>query len=194
MPWIGPTLALVAYLLGSVSFAILVAARHGVDPRTEGSHNPGATNVGRLVGKGAGRLVLVLDALKGFAPALAARLVLGGDHPLTAITAVAAVMGHVLPLWHGFRGGKGAATAAGALLAVVPWAGATAALVFVVLKKATRRASVGSLGGALSGALLTLGLEGPGVLSAMAGAIFLIVLLRHVDNLGRLLRGEEPPS
>jgi glycerol-3-phosphate acyltransferase PlsY len=191
---VGLGLAAGAYLLGSVSFAIVVAARHGVDPRTAGSGNPGATNVGRLLGKRVGRTVLVLDLLKGAVPTLAATLLLGRTDPWTAATGVAAVLGHCLPAWHELRGGKGAATAAGVMLVVVPPAGIVAAATYVGLKKLTRRASVGSLGGALAGAGVVAAIEGPTPPTWMAAAVLLLVVLRHLDNIGRLLRGEEPES
>ena len=192
---LGPTLALGAYLLGSVSFGLLAARRQGVDLREVGSGNIGATNVGRALGKRTGLVVLLLDAGKGAVPALVARVLLGPDAPWTAAIGVAAVIGHCYPVWHRFRGGKGAATAAGVMLALVPPAGAVAALVYVGLKKLTRRASVGSLGGALAGAATTwllLGTTSPRTYAA--SAIVAVVFSRHISNIRRLVRGEEPPS
>lgn len=192
---LGPTLALGAYLLGSVSFGLLAARRRGVDLREVGSGNIGATNVGRALGKRTGRVVLVLDAAKGAIPALLAFFLLGPDAPWTGAVGVAAVVGHCYPIWHGFRGGKGAATAAGVMLALVPPAGAVAVVVYVGLKKLTKRASVGSLAGALAGALcawLWLGTNSPRVMAA--AAIVVVVFSRHLSNLRRLVRGEEPPS
>jgi glycerol-3-phosphate acyltransferase PlsY len=191
---VGLPLLIAAYLIGSVSFGLVLAARRGVDLRAVGSGNTGATNVARALGKRAGHAVMALDALKGFLPALGARLWLGPGDPWTAAAAVATALGHVLPIWHRFRGGKGAATAAGAMLAVLPPAGLAALVAFFGLKKLTRRASVGSLGGAMVGALVALAL-GPGPWPvAMAVALLALVVLRHWDNLGRLLRGQEPPS
>ena len=195
MSWLGPTLSAFAYLLGSVSFAILVARRYGVDPRSEGSHNPGATNVGRLVGKRAGRMVLALDAAKGALPMLAARGLLGMDDVWSAVVGSAAVLGHCFPIWHGGRGGKGAATAAGVMLVAAPPAGLAAVLTYLVAKKVTRRASVGSLAGALVGAIVSALWAGWDTPAAAAGVvIFVLVVLRHADNIVRLARGEEPES
>lgn len=195
MPWLGPTLALLAYLLGSVSFAILIARRHGVDPREEGSGNPGATNVGRVLGKRAGRMVLLLDVAKGALPMLAARVLLDANDPWTAVVGTAAALGHCFPVWHGGRGGKGAATAAGVMLVASPFAGLGAVVTYVALKKASSRASVGSLGGAAVGAALAYGIEGPSSPATWAGAaILLLVAVRHHDNIARLLQGTEPPS
>lgn len=192
---LGPAIALGGYLLGSVSPGLILAKRRGVELRRGGSGNIGATNVGRLLGKRAGRQVLLLDAAKGALPALVARAVLGPDDGWAAATGAAAVLGHCFPIWHGFRGGKGAATAAGVLLALVPPAGLAAAGTYVALKKLSGRASVGSIGGALVGAGCTLALLGPASPRAlMAGTLLGIVLVRHRDNLVRLARGQEPPS
>ncbi len=192
---LGPALAVGAYLLGSISSAILLAKRRGIDLREAGSGNPGATNARRVLGEGAGRLVLAFDAGKGALPSLVARATLGADDPWKAATGAAAALGHCFPIWHGLRGGKGAATAAGVLLVLVPPAGVAAAGTYVVLKKLTKRASVGSIGGALVGAGTTWVLLGPASpRSWMATALLALVLVRHADNLGRLVRGEEPPS
>lgn len=193
--WLGPALTGGAYLLGSIIPGLIAARRAGVDLRAEGSGNVGATNVKRVLGKRTGRVVMALDVLKGFVPTLAAVLLLGPEDPWTAATGVAAVVGHVLPVWHGLRGGKGAATAAGALLAAVPLAGAAAALAFVAIKKLTRRASAGSLTGAAVGCAATLALLGPRhPATYMAVGILAIIIVRHADNIGRLLRGTEPPG
>lgn len=191
---VGPALAAGGYLLGSVSFGLLAARRRGVDLRAVGSGNVGATNVRRALGAPTGRAVLLLDAAKGAVPSLAARTLLGADHPWTAASGVAAVLGHCYPVWHGFSGGKGAATAAGVMLALSPPAGLAAAGTYVALKKATRRASVGSLGGALVGAATAWAVHGPTPRAWMATTILGVVTLRHHDNIARLLRGEEPPS
>lgn len=190
---LGPGLAVVAYLLGSISFGLIAAARAGVDLRAGGSGNVGATNVGRVLGKRTGRVVLVLDALKGTLPVAVGRYVLHVDDRWVAAAGALAVLGHCLPLWHGLRGGKGAATAAGVLLPVVPVAGVLGTLTYVALKRLTKRASVGSLAGALVGAVAaTFVTTGP--LVWMAWVIAVLIVLRHVDNLGRLLRGTEPES
>jgi glycerol-3-phosphate acyltransferase PlsY len=192
---IGVLFVLAGYLLGSVSFGLVAARKAGVDLRHGGSGNIGATNVGRVLGKKTGRTVLLLDALKGFVPVLGARFVLGPDDGFTAATGVAAVLGHLAPLWHGFRGGKGAATSAGVLLAAVPWAGVAGAVGYLIGKKGTRRASVGSLLGATLGVLVTVAVVGPtGPRPVMAYSLLLMVIIRHSGNIGRLVRGVEPPS
>ncbi len=183
-----------AYLLGSVSFGLIAARRAGVDLRTLGSGNIGATNVGRALGKRTGRIVLALDAAKGALPAALAWHLLGLDDPFTAATGAAAVVGHCFPIWYGFRGGKGAATSAGVMLVLVPIAGAGAALAYAALKRLTKRASAGSLVGAAVGAGVTAALLGSAPRTWMAAAVLAVVLARHAGNIGRLVRGEEPPS
>ncbi len=195
--WTGAAATIAAYMLGSVSFAILVARRAGVDLRAAGSGNPGATNVGRVLGRRAGRLVLALDALKGAAPALAGVLAFGATDARTAAIGVAAVVGHVWPLWHGGRGGRGAATGLGVLLATAPPAGALAGLGYAVARRASGRASVGSLAGALLGsaALIAWEQHAPGHAtprSWMALGLLAVVVVAHTPNLARLARGQEP--
>lgn len=189
---LGPVLALAAYLLGSISFALIAAARAGVDLRIEGSGNPGATNVGRVLGKRTGRVVLVLDLAKGALPAgVAWALGVGGSW--SAVVGVAAVAGHCFPIWHGFRGGKGAATAAGVMLVLAPLGGVAAVLTYVIAKRLSKRASVGSLLGASLGALVaSFTVEAPRI--AMAWTIVVLVCVRHADNLARLANGTEPES
>lgn len=192
---LGPAIALGGYLLGSISPGLILAKRRGVELRKTGSGNVGATNVGRALGKRAGRYVLLLDAAKGALPAFVARAALGPDELWTAATGLGAVLGHCFPVWHGLRGGKGAATGVGVLLVLVPPAGLAAAGTYVGLKKLTRRASVGSLGGAFVGASVALALLGPASPRVwMSGALCALIVLRHRENIGRLLRGEEPPS
>jgi glycerol-3-phosphate acyltransferase PlsY len=187
---------LAAYLIGSISFAELVARRAGVDIRAEGSKNPGATNVGRVLGKRHGRIVLVLDVVKALVPTLAASFLL--EETEAALTGFLAAFGHCYPIWHRFAGGKGVASAAGALLALAPIAGVLAALTFLLVRKRTQRASVGSLAGAAMGALFSLVLwqahfAGWPVF-AMATAILVLVVWRHRENIERLRAGTEPPS
>lgn len=201
---LGPALVVVAYLLGSISFGLVAAKRAGIDLRTVGSGNIGATNVGRALGKGTGRAVMVLDALKGVLPVVAARLLLPAQEWWIGGVAVAAVLGHLAPIWHGFRGGKGVATTAGVMLVAVPAAGLAMAVTYGVLRKATKRSSVGSLVGTLVAVGVTAALrsgapwrDGPDAARALlvtAGAIAVLVFVRHTSNIQRLLKGEELPS
>jgi glycerol-3-phosphate acyltransferase PlsY len=192
---LGPALTLGSYLVGSVSFGLLAARREGVDLREHGSGNTGATNVGRVLGKRTGRAVLALDAAKGALPVLGARLAFGADDPWTAAVGTAAVVGHCFPVWHGFDGGKGAATAAGALLASSPAAGVAAAATYIAVKKLTGRASAGSIAGSFVGAGATLALHGPrSPRTWMAGALLALIVVRHSENIERLLAGAERPA
>ena len=181
--------------MGSVLFGVIAASRAGMDLRETGSGNVGATNVGRVIGKGAGRVVLLLDALKGLVPTLGAHLVLGRTDPFTAVTGFAASFGHCYPIWYRFKGGKAAATSAGVLLAITPWAGLAAALSFVVVKKLSRRASVGSLTASAIAVPIVGWLDGwQSAPFALSLALLVLIVWRHRDNIGRLARGEEPPS
>jgi len=191
---LGPALTVFGYLVGSVCFGLVYARRFGVDVRAEGSGNVGATNVARILGKRVGRQVLLLDALKGTVPVLISVWLMGRTNPYTAGVAFAAVLGHCFPVYFGLRGGKGAATAAGVMIPLEWVAGVSAVASFVVAKKLTRRASVGSLLGASVGAGLTVALNGEAWPSAGAVAILALVFLRHLGNLRRLIAGTEPPS
>jgi acyl phosphate:glycerol-3-phosphate acyltransferase len=185
-------LVLAGYLFGSVSFAVLLVRRRtGRDIRQEGSGSAGATNVLRSYGKGLAIAVALADIGKGAAAVLLARL-FTADPRVAAAAGLAAIVGHVFPLFYGFRGGKGVATAVGAFLALAPLATLVCLAVFVLIVAATRYVSLGSVvsmcllppaGGLLFHA-------GRPVVLAAAGAALLIVL-KHVENLKRLARGEE---
>lgn len=188
---LGPVLTLASYLLGSASFGLIAAKRQGVDLRAVGSGNIGATNAGRALGKATGRKVMLLDMLKGFVPTAAAEWLFGLSWPWITAVGIAAVVGHIFPVWHGFRGGKGAATAGGVLLGALPPIGALTLLTFVLVKRWTRLASVGSLSAATVGALLTVSLDGRSWPILLATGLWVLVILRHAGNIVRLLRGEE---
>jgi len=188
-----PALVLLgAYLLGALPFSFLVARAFGVaDVRRVGSGNVGATNVMRSAGKGAGALALLLDAAKGaLAVALAERL-LPDPQWVPAAAALAAVLGHMYPVWLRFEGGKGVATGAGALAPLAPSAVAAAALVFAAVVAFTRFVSLGSLGAAWSLSGLAYLWDYPAPVVASAAAIAALVTWRHRANLERLTRGTE---
>ncbi len=199
MSWaVGLTLILGAYLLGSVSFSLLIVrAQRGFDLREHGSGNAGASNVLRLVGKGPAAAVLLLDVAKGVVPVQIARAL---DAPGAVIgsAAVAAVVGHVLPVFHGFRGGKGVATVTGALGSLSPIPACLALGVFVTVVAATRYVSAASVVTVASFPLLlyVCGRAGwapapPGWLIASAVAIAILVAVKHRDNFRRLAAGTE---
>ena len=195
--------AAASYLSGSVPFALLVTRwRAGVDLRTVGSGNPGATNASRVLGKGWGLVILLLDAAKGAVPTLALPALLARDDPaarphLAVVCGLAAVVGHVFPVWLGFRGGKGVATGLG-VAAVLHWPGMLAgAAAFLLVAKTTRLVAVASTAGAWAFAATCLVLRadrfGPGgwPLSAFAVLAAVLITIRHASNFRRLLRGEE---
>lgn len=187
-------LALASYLLGAVPFGVLVAKLfdRSVDLRATGSGNIGATNVARTLGKGAGILTLLLDAAKGAAAVLAASaLATPGDHLLSALAGGSAFLGHLFPVWLGFRGGKGVATALGVVLALLPAAAGVLFILFAAVFAATRYVSLGSLVAAagLTPAMALLGAPAPFV--ALSAAIGAMVFWTHRENIRRLLAGEE---
>lgn len=180
------------YALGSVSFALLLARARGIDLRQVGSGNLGATNAGRALGRKSGIFVYLLDALKGFLPTwLAIRWT--GSPEVAVAAGAGAFLGHLYPIWHGFRGGKGVATLSGALLALAPLVLAAAGLSFIAGVLLTRIMAVGSLafGLALGPAAFVLRAPAPVALFAALGGVALI--FTHRANIRRLLRGEEKP-
>jgi glycerol-3-phosphate acyltransferase PlsY len=188
-----------AYLLGSVSFSyLIVKAKEGMDVRTVGSGNAGATNVLRASGKGPALAVLLLDIIKGVLAVVVARS-LQAPPPVVGAAAVAVVLGHVFPVFLGFRGGKGVATSAGAMGALAPAAMFLTLLVFVAVVSWKRYVSLGSIVAASSFPLLAwtgqrmgwVANEDPWLIAASA-AIALIVVIKHRTNLQRLLHGAEP--
>ena len=183
------SLVAAAYLLGTFPTATLVTRRRGVDPTRAGSGNPGATNVLRVAGRRAGAAALVGDVLKGAVPAAVGWAV--GGHALGVACGVAAVVGHVLPVTRRFRGGKGVATAAGMAVVLFPAAAAVAIAGFAVAVALSRTASLGSVVAAvlLPVAATAFGAPG-GEVAALAGCAALIVV-RHRENIDRLLRGTE---
>jgi acyl phosphate:glycerol-3-phosphate acyltransferase len=177
-----------AYLLGSVPFSFLVARAFGVrDVRRVGSGNVGATNVLRSAGKPAGALAFLLDAGRGaLAASLAARL-LPADPALPSLAAVAAVVGHMYPVWLRFQGGKGVATGLGAFAPLAPWAALGSIAVFAGVAAATRYVSLGSIAGALTLAVWAWVAGGPGPVAFAAAVTAALVVFRHRSNLRRIL-------
>jgi len=197
-----------AYLLGAVPFGLLIGLARGVDIRTQGSRNIGATNVGRVLGRKWGFVCLGLDILKGLAPTLTATFALPGPaadpsrQVLVVATAAAAVLGHVFPVYLGFRGGKGVATTIGVALGVWPLytlAMLVALAGYGLARYATGMVSVGSLMLAVLFPLAVVvglwqssaGIAGHWPLVAVAVLLGMVIIVRHRENIARLLRGEE---
>jgi glycerol-3-phosphate acyltransferase PlsY len=187
-------LVALAVLAGSVPFGLLLARRFsGVDVRTKGSGNIGATNVARTAGKGLGALVLLLDAAKGALPALAARWLFPGAGWLHVAVGLAAVLGHVFCPWLGFRGGKGVATALGVFGALAPAQVAFGAAAFALALAAARVVAVASILGVAAATLAALLGLGAHPYSAGLAATFLLVVWTHRSNLARLRGGANAP-
>ena len=187
--------ALAAYLVGSLSFAVLVSRAMGLsDPRTYGSGNPGATNVLRSGSKAAAILTLVLDALKGYVP-VALAVYLGPAHGLgegtVALVALAAFLGHLYPVFFRFRGGKGVATAAGALFGIDPLLGAATLATWVIIAAFFRYSSLASIVAAVFAPFWHLLTDGTGPIALALLAIALLLLWRHEANIKRLFAGTE---
>ena len=191
-----------AYLIGSVSFAVVVSRFMGLaDPRSYGSNNPGATNVLRSGNKLAAVLTLLLDALKGWLPVWAVvheGAVLGLGEGTVAMVALAAFVGHVWPVFFRFKGGKGVATAAGVLIGIEPFLGLATLATWLIVAYFSRYSSLAALASALfSPAYYFLGHRVAWYVDnriLLAVAVMSAVLIwRHQANIGKLMRGEESP-
>jgi len=189
-------IALAAYLLGSVSFAVLVSRLMGLpDPHSYGSKNPGATNVLRTGNKLAAALTLVGDTGKGALAVLLAAHYMGEDPAIgydAPIAGAMALLGHLYPVFHRFQGGKGVATAAGVLLALNPWLGLGVLATFAILIAFFRMVSLASMISALFAVFWAWSLFGLAPITPVVGAIALLVIWRHRDNVVRIARGIEP--
>lgn len=180
------------YAVAAIPFAVVISTLWGgeADVRTDGSGNPGATNVARLYGWGMGGVVLALDVLKGAAPVLLARLLWPAMDPWWgAVVAVVAFAAHVFPVYMELRGGKGVATASGGLLALAPLPTLGAAVVWMGLVAVTGRSSVAALGASVS-AILLAWFFAPQIL-VLAAVLGIAIAITHTANLRRLWRGEE---
>ena len=179
------------YLLGSVSSAVVVSRLMNLpDPRSEGSGNPGATNVLRLGNKVAAGLTLAGDILKGVLPVLAARWL--SDDPLSvALAGTGAFFGHLFPLFFGFKGGKGVATALGVFAAVSLSVAGGLALTWLVVALVFRYSSLAAVASAASAPLWTWWLLAAPVYTGLAMLLALMLILRHRANIGRLLARTE---
>jgi glycerol-3-phosphate acyltransferase PlsY len=194
--------AVCSYLLGSIPFGyILVRVFHGIDVRSIGSGNIGATNVARTGGKGLALATLLCDAFKGWLPVF---LVLTWGaiptsgpaqlHTLATLAALFAVIGHMFPVWLGFEGGKGVATGLGVFLALAPEAALISVVLFIAVFAITHYVSLGSIlaAAALPATLWWLARDlFPAPALAMCATVALLVILRHRKNIGRLMDGTE---
>lgn len=180
-----------AYFAGSFPTASAVGLLSGHDHSKEGSGNPGASNVYRTSGAAYGIVTVVVDVIKGFVPVLAALAIL--DRPWAAAVWATATVGHVIPVARWRNGGKGVATGGGGSLPLYPYLGLALVVVFIVVVKITRRASVGSLSltVVLVAGVIVLHTDPVEIIAAIVVAG--LVIYRHRSNISRLLSGEELP-
>lgn len=185
----------VAYLIGSLSFAVIVSKLMGLnDPRNYGSKNPGATNVLRSGNKKAAVLTLLLDALKGYLPVLVVShysFELGFEDTTIAFVGVSAFLGHLFPVFFRFEGGKGVATAAGVLLALEPLLGLSVLLTWVVMAAAFRYSSLASVVAALVAPFGMLMFFDRPIVALAVSVMSLLLVWRHWRNIIKLLTGKE---
>jgi acyl phosphate:glycerol-3-phosphate acyltransferase len=192
--WLIPV---IAYALGSIPFGLLIVkATSGSDVRKSGSGNIGAANVSRVGGLGAGALTLLLDAAKGYLAVWLAARWSGGSVRWLTIAAVCTVLGHMFPVWLGFRGGKGVATSLGAFIPICGKAVIAAAVLWLVVVAFWRYVSLGSIAAAAAMPILIYLLYAPGhvpasILSAGTMFIALMVIWKHRGNVQRLINGTE---
>lgn len=184
-----------AYLLGSVSFAVIVSRLFGLaDPRSFGSGNPGATNVLRTGNKAAAVLTLVGDMAKGLLAVWLAQH-FAGQFGLTrvdiALVAVAVFVGHLFPVFHRFRGGKGVATAAGVLLGINVWLGLATVVTWIIIAFFFRISSLAALISAVFAPLYYVFLFGFDAMALAVLVMSLLLIWRHRANIGKLIEGRE---
>lgn len=188
-----------AYICGSVPWGYIIGKANGIDVRTVGSKNIGATNVTRCVGKKAGKLCFALDFLKGLLPVLIARYIIGVSGSVTELLVVfAAILGHVFPVFLNFKGGKGVSTAAGAIMALAPVPLVTALVIWVVVFFISRYVSLASITAAAVlpviawVMILTGNRNGASVpVAIVLTVIAALAIFRHRSNIRRLLDGTE---
>jgi len=187
--------AIAAYLIGSLSFAVIVSRVMGLsDPRSYGSGNPGATNVLRSGNKTAAVLTLLLDALKGFVPVALVKL-FGARYGLAegtlALVGLAAFLGHLWPVFFHFKGGKGVATAAGVLFGLNPWLGVATLATWLIIAAFTRYSSLASIVAAVFAPFYQLLIWGGGPEAVAVMAMGGLLVWRHRANIQKLLKGTE---
>ena len=190
-PWLSIPLA---YLLGSIPFGyLLVKIFLHKDIRATGSGNIGATNVARSGAKGLGIATLLLDCGKAFLAVKIAQHVAPGNYDLAVIAAVAAILGHVFPIWLGFRGGKGVASALGVFLALSPAAAGCTFAIFLVVFLITRYVSLASIVGAAFFPLFGFYFVPQHTPTVIVGFLFIpiLIIIKHHENIRRLLAGTE---
>lgn len=195
MAWSWLLAVVVAYAIGSLSFAVIISRAMGLsDPRSYGSGNPGATNVLRSGNKKAALLTLVFDALKGYVPVVVALLLaprFGWGEGTIAAVGLAAFLGHLWPVFFRFQGGKGVATAAGVLLALNPMLGAATLLTWLIIAYFFRYSSLAAIVAAAFAPFYQLLIWGPGPMAVAIAVMSLLLVWRHAGNIRKLMAGTE---
>lgn len=190
-----PLAVVLAYLIGSVSFAVVVSRVMGLaDPRSYGSRNPGATNVLRSGNRVAAVFTLLGDAVKGWLAVYLARVFgerYGFGDTTIALAALAVFVGHLYPVFHRFAGGKGVATAAGVLLALHPMLGIGTIATWIIVAFFFRYSSLAALTAAVFAPLWHLFLFGPGPIGLAVAVMGALLIWRHRSNIGKLIAGKE---
>jgi acyl phosphate:glycerol-3-phosphate acyltransferase len=182
-----------SYLLGAIPFGVLISRHiYHVNIRELGSRNTGATNVWRVLGARAGATTLALDAIKGALGVVIARLVLPNEIGTHVAAGICAIVGHNWSVFLRGGGGKGVATSAGVFLALMPLHALIALGVFLIFFFSTRHVSVGSMAGAVALFVSTFFLRTPSLLRGLVALSAAMILIKHVPNMRRLARGEEP--
>ncbi|XXK21621.1 glycerol-3-phosphate 1-O-acyltransferase PlsY [Arenicellales bacterium nBUS_48] len=183
--------AIAGYLIGSISSAVIVSRLMGLpDPRQEGSGNPGATNVLRLGNKLAAALTLIGDILKGAIPVLISAS-LAADPMAVALAGAGAFFGHLFPVFFGFKGGKGVATALGVFLAINPFIALSLALTWLTIAIIFRFSSLAAIVSSASAPLWAWWFDSSGIYILLAFALAIILVWRHSGNIKRLIAGTE---
>ena len=184
--------SIAAYLFGAIPFGLLVAKSRGVDIRTQGSGNIGATNVFRVLGKGWGIFTFVLDALKGFLPSFLFPRLAGLDVEWGVLFGIVAILGHSFPVYLKFKGGKGVATSAGMLLGVAPMAVLVGFVCWMLCMVISRIVSLSSIVAAIAVAVAVWVLDPTAwVVNVALTILAVLVIWLHRANIGRLLNGTE---
>ena len=181
-----------AYLLGGIPVGLIIGYRTaGLDVRTVGSGNIGATNVARAAGRTWGLITLALDFLKGLLPTAAAGLIWPEQPELAAAAGLSAVVGHCFPVYLGFRGGKGVAVSLGVFAWVSPLGVLIGGAVCCIMVALTGYVSLGSMGGALAGWLVVVVTGSSVSVTSLTAAMVLLILIKHRTNIRRLINGRE---
>lgn len=183
---------LLSFFVGAIPFGVFIGKMRGVDVRSAGSGNIGATNVWRLLGPKAGTAAFVLDVLKGVAGVFIGYKLLNGSEGSMAACGIAAVLGHTFSPFLGFKGGKGIATSLGALLAMMPIVGVLSVAIWAVVLAKTRTVSIASVTACIALPFFAFAFHGFKLFFFVALLMGIIAFLKHIPNLKRIAAGTEP--